>query len=924
MKYVAFVCVLVVAVAGTDACRAAEVRFTRDGMMLDMGTGGSYCLRYPVLTDQAQKPTKPDSVTADDKGAVLSYGGGVKLAVTRSGAAVTLHFTHLNETARGFRMEMTLPGEFAEGATFQLQGGQAKAFPARFAGEQFVLKGEPRPLVLTPPRGAAFTLAMPYGWHQIQDGRKWNSPNFDYMLATAMPGNGAGEAYYTFKVWSGGLDKAPPEPRPLPPAPKPRQHRFALRLAPAGLAIDAGSDGQFTLNYPVMVGQKWDDIRKPVEKKVAGNAATLLFDGGSRIEVALAPADGTLTLTPHNVPAGVKSLRCDMHIDFGYSNGGAWKIGDSAETPFPAQQPAKPFLYQGHADSLTLRNVSGAALVIQAPSGSYLQLADNREWGWKIFAWQFDAPCRSGAAARVKLSAVAPRGEAAKLVDRFGQTTRADFAAKVKDRAELQADVQAEAQWLAGLRPPELDRCGGLPGSARKLGLKRTGFFHVQKVGGRWLLVDPEGNAFFHLGICGFNPSDDYTYVKGREHLYEYLPPHEGEFSSAWHPNAYWRPDTLSFHLVNTIRKFHKPYDPAGYTERMIARARAWGFNSAGAFGAGDDAVRRRANFPYAASLPLSVWQGFEEIPGAVGVFDPFSDKLRAHCEKVFAQTLPPRADDPLIIGYFLGNEPLWENIPRAVAALDASHPAKRRLAAMLQEKYKTPDAFNRAWGAAMGSFDEVAARGLAVKTPAAREDMRTYSELFLDAYFRLVVQTFRKHDKNHLLIGNRFQPGTINDEITCRLSGKYMDVISFNYYTHGFDAALLGRVRGWTGDRPMLFSEFYFSSPRDSGLIGGAKEVSSQLERGLAYRHYVEQAAALGYVVGIEWFTLVDQAVTGRFFDRYAGEAANTGLIAVTDRPWKTMLDEMIKTNYDIYTVWLGERAPYRFADPRFEPGAR
>ena len=86
----------------------------------------------------------------------------------------------------------------------------------------------------------------------------------------------------------------------------------------------------------------------------------------------------------------------------------------------------------------------------------------------------------------------------------------------------------------------------------------------------------------------------------------------------------------------------------------------------------------------------------------------------------------------------------------------------------------------------------------------------------------------------------------------------------------------------------------------------------------------YVEQAATLGYVVGIEWFTLIDQASTGRFFEKYTGEAANTGLIAVTDSPWKTMLAEMMKANYDIYKVFFGEKEPFRFADPRFEPAVK
>ena len=201
---------------------------------------------------------------------------------------------------------------------------------------------------------------------------------------------------------------------------------------------------------------------------------------------------------------------------------------------------------------------------------------------------------------------------------------------------------------------------------------------------------------------------------------------------------------------------------------------------------------------------------------------------------------------------------------------------------------------------------------------------MRKFTGIFLDAYFRLVTETFHRYDKDHMLIGNRFQPRTINNETVCRLSGTYMDLVSFNYYTYGLDRDLLARIRGWIGDKPMFFSEFYYSSPPDSGLSGGGKDLSIQRERGLAYRHYVEQAAALGYVVGIEWFTLVDQAATGRFFEKYNGEAANTGLIAVTDRPWKAMLAEMMKTNYDIYDVCFGQRPPFVFHDPRFTPPAK
>jgi hypothetical protein len=142
---------------------------------------------------------------------------------------------------------------------------------------------------------------------------------------------------------------------------------------------------------------------------------------------------------------------------------------------------------------------------------------------------------------------------------------------------------------------------------------------------------------------------------------------------------------------------------------------------------------------------------------------------------------------------------------------------------------------------------------------------------------------------------------------------------MSFNYYTYFLDKDFLARIRTWTGDKPMILSEFYFSSPSDSLLPGGGKDVASQRERGLAYRNYVEQAAATGYVVGIEWFLLADQSITGRWFSKYNGENGNTGLISVADRPWRDMLAEMMKTNYAIYDVEFGGKAPFVFDDPRF-----
>jgi hypothetical protein len=693
----------------------------------------------------------------------------------------------------------------------------------------------------------------------------------------------------------------------------------ALSLDETGVKVDQGAMGTFHLDYPVLYGGNSQPVHKKLRADATGKTATVTYEGGASVVVDISHLD-QINYTFDSVPDDVKIFRCGMLIDFSFAQGGKWKMGAGADTPFPADKPANPHLYQGNTTRMQLTDASGSTIVFRVPDYSYQELNDNRAWNWPIFAWFFAAPYNPDSRVYTVLTSDAPGVVAAParrtpLIDEFGQLKAQDWPGKVKSADELTADVKSEADYYASLSSPTLDKYGGLPGIGDKYGLKATGFFHLERKA-KWLLVDPAGNAFFHLGVCAFQPGDDYTWVGGRQDIYEWLPPLESAYKTAY--LAENGSNVFSFYIANTIRKYGKAYDLGEYQARMVPRVRKFGFNSIGAFSA-SSAAARAANFPYVSGLPLDPWTGkIRYIPGVNETWDPFDEKNRAQVEINFAKALPPRKDDPLLIGYFLTNEPLYEDIPKVVPTLKGSEWAcKHALVQMLHDKYKTIDAFHQAWGTPAASFDELEDKPLAVTTQAAFEDMHAYTGLFFETYFKLVADTFHQYDPNHMLIGNRFQPGTINNEQLCRIAGKYLDVMSFNYYTDAVDKDFLGRIYKWTG-RPMFLSEFYWTAPRESGLLGGS-DLPTQQGRGLAYRNYVEQTAAMDFIVGIEWFTLIDQAATGRWFSKYNGERANTGLFSVADRPYKPMLEEMKKTNDAIYDVWLGGKTPYLFDNPRF-----
>ncbi|WP_133796072.1 hypothetical protein [Prosthecobacter fusiformis] len=685
-----------------------------------------------------------------------------------------------------------------------------------------------------------------------------------------------------------------------------------LKTTSAGIEISAGSLGSFVLTFPEFRDASSNVIHKQTQAKATGNTATVDYEGGAQCAVLLGQDEITLTFT--QVPADVTSWKVSTLIDIGFAKGGSWKI-DEMESPFPAEKPAAPHIASLSATKFAVKNAQGQSLTVITPDYAFQQLTDNREWNWPIFQWQCIVPF-SADKATAKLKVTTNLAASAKLVDAFGQSIKDTFPNKLLNETDLQSDVAADEAYYASLKPPVFDRFGGLPGSIEKLGLQKTGFFHVEKHGSKTWLVDPDGNAFFHLGICGFAPSDDYTYIKGRESIYEWLPSPQSEYATAFRPgddNAHF-----SFYLANTIRKFGTPYDLDTHSSRMISRVRKWGFNSIGAFSPKPPTACEKASFPYVAHLPINEWEGVPRIPGAHEVWDPFDTATSGKIAENLARELPKHASDPLLIGYFIVNEPRYDELARVIPSLPGKHACKQQFINSLKLKYGTINAYNLAWKSESPSFESLVDAGLAVTTAAARADVQSFVLQFLDLTFSQVHDLFRKHDSNHLLLGARLQPITIQDELICTTMAPYLDVMSYNYYTYGVDTAALRRIHEITG-KPMILSEFFWSSPRDSGLIGG-RAVSSQRERGLAYRNYLDQSASLGFVIGIEWFTLIDQATTGRWFSKYNGESYNTGLFSVADRPWKDMLEEMMKANYGIYDLLLGQRQPFKWDDPQFK----
>lgn len=685
-----------------------------------------------------------------------------------------------------------------------------------------------------------------------------------------------------------------------------------------GIHINAGSIGGLTMEWPELNGPGNKSL-KPTGKRHEGGNATLSYPDGTVLTLAI--SGGELAFNFDRMPAGIDGWRCNTNLPSSLRRGGTWAFGDK-NGAFPREKPPKPHLFQGTQSELRLTDLTGAALLVSVPAYSFHQVQDNLEWGWDAFSWWFRAQLtrdhlKAKLSVRLDLSAV----KSVVLVDEFGQDARREFPGKVHNAAELADDVKSEtAYWASFAGGPKLDAFGGLAGSQERFKLKATGFFHLEQPAGKWLLVDPAGNAFFQLGICSFGAGEDFTHVKGRTQAFANLPPFDGTFRPAWHEPDYRAHDNFSFYIANAIRKYGA-WDPEQRWGAMIDRVRAAGFNSSGAFGGLSETGRKRS-WPWTPMLPLGHWTLGHQIPGVRGVFDPFDAEVPAKITELFAKQVAPHANDPLIIGWFLENEQAFEDLPKVVPGLPGKHACKRRLVEELKKTHGDIATFSKAWGLEAASFDALLELPLPVRTDTARADVHRFTGLLLDTYYQLIRTAYDAVDRNHLLIGNRWQPGTANDELLVRTAAKYQDVISVNYYTYGIDRTFVDRIHAWSGGKPQMWTEFHWGSTAESGPPG-RMDLPSQTARGKAYRHYVEGGAATGYVLGIQWFQLNDQPFTGRWFEGLNGEGYAIGLFTVTDRPYKDMLAQMASTNREaIWGVWLDGKAPFVFDDPRFNGG--
>lgn len=455
------------------------------------------------------------------------------------------------------------------------------------------------------------------------------------------------------------------------------------------------------------------------------------------------------------------------------------------------------------------------------------------------------------------------------VVDAFGQWIPLEWPGKVHSGAELHEAWAREDAELA--KPEDFGFCEFGGWKARKE--HATGFFHTARVDGKWWLVDPDGHLFFSTGPNGVGPRSS-TRLKGREILFAQLPPGSAE--------------SVDFYRANTVQRYSETDYIARWKAKIAQRLRAWGFNTAYW---GDPALLQDPAWPFVTSVSIGGggknWLGFPDV---------YSEGYAPAVERDAVARCARFRSEPKLIGYFIGNEPRF--------------PYHDLIAEILADKESTAtQVFVRAFLKEKG--DSAASREALLETLTRR-------------YFQAICDALRKADPNHINLGIRFsryprpaqQAGVgcagcvqhqILPEAVVRASDVF-DVVSFNDYSIGPPREIVTRIYGLL-NKPIIIGEFHFGAP-ERGYAPGLIMVKNQNERGRAFEHYLENYAALPFVVGAHYFQLKDEPVTGRG----DGENYNIGFVNELDIPYPEMVSSAKATHRRLYSIHAGETKPVHF----------
>ncbi|MCX6900512.1 MAG: beta-galactosidase [Verrucomicrobia bacterium] len=544
-----------------------------------------------------------------------------------------------------------------------------------------------------------------------------------------------------------------------------------------------------------------------------------------------------------------------------------------------------PFATTGVASDLDASKVVGVAVYIKEPKLDWL-------WGVKRIV------AHTGPPPQVPDWMKLPPEKFFPFVDEYGQFKHKEWPGKTHTDGDLKKAMERERTDLAAHPGPEgWNKYGGWAKGPRQ---KATGRFRVEKINGKWWMVDPEGCLWWSHGPVRVTTSSAVTPLDGREFYFTDLPKADSPFALFYttrdallwpYYEARGIQRTYDFSSANACRKYGADWR-ARYSDLAHQRLRSWGMNTIA--NSSDKGICLQRRTPYCDRFELKS----PDIEGAhLGWWkfkDPFHPEFRANFRRQLVQR-KEELDDPWCFGFFVDNEISWGGetaLADWTLQSPATQPAKIEMIRRLKEKYGSIAKLNDAWKTNYSDWDALL-QSQQKPPPGAKDDCIAFTAVVTEAYFKNIRDQFKAVAPNTLYMGCRFAGST---KAAVQIGAKYCDVVSYNLYRHTLDDFKLPEGV----DKPVMIGEFHFGA-LDRGMFHPSLiEVADQAARGKAYATYIASALRHPNFIGAHWHQFGEQPTTGRF----DGENLQNGFLDVCDTPYPETIAGIREVGYRLYEI--------------------
>lgn len=519
----------------------------------------------------------------------------------------------------------------------------------------------------------------------------------------------------------------------------------------------------------------------------------------------------------------------------------------------------------------------------------------------KNSVYRFQIYNRNGQPAKVKLAsveAVSIDNSLLAFVDELGQYARRSW-----DWRKL------SAQQIRDQHADELADISANPGPGESLGsldlpetIYRDKWRAVKTQSGKAYFLTPGGRYFWSLGATSVGSSSE-TIVEGREVMFTGLPAF-GDAKAQFYGTVTKQGQdrrTYSHYSANLLEKYGDNW-PTQWIYQAKRRFESWGLNTLGSGSAVGSQLKFQGipftfgltthAFPTRLQTPFAFWS---TLP------DPYAANFTSWMISHFAQSLNTYGSHPNLVGVIVDGEHSWgiragtlrEQYQVPIAALSApkTQPSKQAFINHLFVKYQTVAALNQAWGTNFESWQWLRDNSASLtdnQVSNAKPDLSAFLYNFAKTYAFRVRAAIKANKPDVLWLGSKDSYGWCPNEAFGGLQ-LYADVISVTCYD---DASMVPWAYFNGLKKPVLIAEFSFTS-RDGNsfpqMIFPRADVNNQTARAERTRAYLDKALSTKNIIGVHWFTYIDQPITGRSQD---GENFAFGLVDVTDQPYQEMVN--------------------------------